>query len=441
MTTKLGLSLLAVGAVVVAAAVYGDMAVSRQGESGKVTVVYWEKWTGAEGEAMQRAVNDFNASQNRIFVQYLSISDIDKKTLLAAAGSNPPDVAGIWQDQVAQFADAKALTDLTDLAAQNNVKASDYIPSFYDGLVYHDRLWALPSTPSVICLYVRADLVPKEYATQETFPKTIEAFDDLMFKISTKNSNGTLKMAGFLPASPGWYPWAWGPLFGGKLFVGDKLTINSPENLKAFEWTALFPKNLGAQTIASFQSGFGAFATPQDPFLDGKTACEINGVWKAGYINGAHKTFPWFVVPFPYPKDHPELANHAFINEDVLVIPRGTKHPKEAFEFVKFIQRQDVMERLCAAQGKNTALAKVSENFFKTHQNREIRYLDHMARSSNVIPAPQIGIFPQIRNEISVAAQEINTDQKSAKQALDDAQNRLEGQWQLYRTQILGDAK
>jgi multiple sugar transport system substrate-binding protein len=331
--------------------------------------------------------------------------------------------------------------DLTGLAARNNIKASDYIPCFYNGLVYHRKLWALPSTPSIICLYVRPDLIPKEYATRETFPKTIEAFDDLMFKISSKNPDGSLKMAGFLPSSPGWYHWAWGPLFGSKLFEGDELTLNSPENLKAFEWTALFPKELGTQTIASFQSGFGAFASPQDPFMDGKTASEVNGVWKAGYIQTYHPNEPWFVVAFPYPKDRPDLANHSYINEDILAIPRGAKHPDEAFAFIKYIQRQDVMERLCDAQGKNTALAKVSENFFKNHQNREIRFFDRLARSSSIIPTPQIGIFPQIKSELSVAFQEINTDEKTPKHALDDAQNRLKGEWYIYKTQILGETQ
>ncbi|MFX4891497.1 hypothetical protein ABTB75_19305, partial [Acinetobacter baumannii] len=79
-------------------------------------------------------------------------------------------MAGIWLDQLAQFADANALTDLTELATAGGVNRSDYIPSFYDGLVYHDKLWALPSTPATICLVVRSDLVPPPYATPETFP-------------------------------------------------------------------------------------------------------------------------------------------------------------------------------------------------------------------------------------------------------------------------------
>src|SRR5690348_6230091 len=86
-------------------AAIGERVVSRQGRADRVTVVYWEKWTGQEGEEMRKVVDAFNRSQDRVFVKYLSISGVDQKTLLATAGGDPPDIAGVWQEQVAQFSD------------------------------------------------------------------------------------------------------------------------------------------------------------------------------------------------------------------------------------------------------------------------------------------------------------------------------------------------
>jgi ABC-type glycerol-3-phosphate transport system substrate-binding protein len=425
--------------VLIWAVVAGDQAVSRQARKDRVTVTYWEKWTGAEADEMRKVVNAFNASQSRIFVQYLSISGVDSKTMLAAAGGNPPDVAGIWLDQLVQFADARALTDLTPLAREHGVTASQYIPSFYNGLVYKGKLWALPSTPATIALYVRKDLVPPQFASAATFPQTVEAFDDLSQQISKKNPDGSLKLAGFLPSYPGWYNWSWGPLFGGKILDGDRLTLTSPENLRAFKWIDKYTKFFGSQQMASFQSGFGNFASPEDPFMEGKVAAEINGVWKAGYVNTYHAGIPWFAVPFPYPADRPDLKGHSYINEDILTIPRGAQHPREAFEFIQFVQRQDVMEQLCRGQGKNTPLAKVSERFFEGNQNHDIRLFDSLARSPNVIPTPQIGIWSQVRSEIDNAFQEVNTGQKTPEVALKDAQDRLESTWRTYKEQVLGD--
>lgn len=432
---SVGMALIA--ALAVGSAVLGDKVVSRQARTDRVTVVYWEKWTGDEGEQMRKVTEAFNASQDKIFVKYLSISGIDSKTRLATAGGNPPDIAGIWGDQICQFADAGALTDLTELATESNLTADYYIPAYWESYFFKNRVWALPSTPASIALHVRPDLVPPENATPETFPKTLSEFDKMVDKISKKGKDGSLDLAGFLPSNPGWWNWSWGYFFGGKLVDGDKVTLNSPENIRAFEWIATYTKRFGSKEVQSFQGGFGNFASPQDPFMTGKVATELNGVWKAYNINLFKKGLKWFAVPFPYPDDRPDQAMRSNLSQDVLVIPRGAKRVKEAFEFIKFVQRQDVMEKLCAAHGKNSPLMKVSEEFFNTHPNKFIRLFDKLARSKNAFNIPQTGAFPRLSAEMSVAFQEVNSEQKTPKQALDDAQKRAEIIWEVYKKQVL----
>ncbi|CAN5511519.1 sugar ABC transporter substrate-binding protein [soil metagenome] len=421
----------------VALAAYGEQVVTRQGVPNKVTVVYWEKWTGQEGEEMRKVVNAFNASQDKIFVKYLSISGVDTKMLLATSGGDPPDVAGVWQERIAQFADGGALTDLTAMAAKAGLTRDYYIGNYYDALKYDGKLWALPSTPASVALHVRPDLMPEDANTPEKFPKTIEGLDKLVDRISVKKGS-ELTLAGFLPSSPGWWHWSWDGLFGGKLVDGDKITINSPENIRAFTWIQSYSKRFGSQSVQSFQSGFGNFSSPQDPFMTGKTATELNGVWKGNYINVYKPGLKWFAVPFPYPADRPDLAGHSVLSQDVLSIPSGARHPKEAFEFIRYVQRQDVMEGLCKGHGKNSPLNKVSESFFNTHPNPQIRLFGELARAPKALSPPAIGIFPQISSEIGVAFEEVSNGSKEPKQALDDAQARVDGLWLTYRRQILG---
>ena len=429
---------LSIAAGVMAVAAYGgDLVVSRQGQPGRTTVVYWEKWTGDEAKEMRKVVDAFNKSQDKIFVQYLSISGVDTKTMLATAGGNPPDIAGIWQEQVAQFSDAKALTDLTEMANSNGLGPDYYIKGYYDALSYRGHLWALPSTPASIALHVRPDLVPADVATPETFPKTIQAMDKLVDRISKKKSNGDLEMAGFLPSNPGWWNFAWGMYFGGKLFDGENLTIDSKENIEAYKWVASYATRFGAKEVQSFQSGFGTFASPQDPFMTGKVATELNGVWKGSYVRVFRPDTKWFAVPFPYPEGRKDLEGHACLSQDVLTIPRGAKHVKEAFEFMRFVQRQDVMEGLCKGHGKNSPLAKVSEAFFTTNSNKYIRLFDQLARSPKAFSAPQIGILNQLRTEMDVAFQEVSTQGKTPEVALHDAQKRVTSLWDTYRSQVL----
>ncbi len=439
MTTANSILLSLAGLATVGAAWWGERVVSRQALPGKITVTYWEKWTGGEGEDMRKIVDDFNRSQDRIYVRYLSISAVDRKTMLAAAGGDPPDVAGLWVEQVCPFSDANGLMDLTAMAKERGLTADTYIDGYWNMLNYRGKLWALPSTPASIALHVRPDLVPPEMATPETFPKTFEALDAMVRRISKVDKNdGSLKLAGMLPSFPGWWHWAWPFYFGGKLMEGDKVTVNRPENVRAFEWADQYAKMFGSRNVQSFQGGFGNFASTQDPFIQGKVATELNGVWKANYVLMYGPKTPWFAVPFPYPADRPDLADHAMLSMDILAIPHGAKHPKEAFEFIAYVQRQEVMEKLCSLHGKNSPLREVSEAFFANHKNKFIRLFDRLARSKNAFGPTQTGILQQLNGEMSAAFGQVLTGQKKPKQALDDAQVRLEGIWATYQRQVLG---
>jgi hypothetical protein len=61
-----------------------------------------KKWTNKEAEQMKQIVNDFNntvGKEKGIFVEYLSMSSINQKTLVSTAAGVPPDVAGVWDAQ------------------------------------------------------------------------------------------------------------------------------------------------------------------------------------------------------------------------------------------------------------------------------------------------------------------------------------------------------
>src|SRR5438105_2245004 len=79
---------------------------------GRLVLDYWEKWTRHEGDAMQGVVDAFNASQDRVFVRYLVVSDIGQKSLIAIAGRNPPDIIGLYAFNVPPYAQTQAILPL-----------------------------------------------------------------------------------------------------------------------------------------------------------------------------------------------------------------------------------------------------------------------------------------------------------------------------------------
>jgi multiple sugar transport system substrate-binding protein len=433
-------SLLIVGiaAAGLLAVVGSERAASRQARPDRVTVTYWEKWNGDEANAMKRVVDAFNASQDRIFVKFLSISNIADKTLLATSGGNPPDVAGLWSDQVVQFAEANALTDLTDYVRQSGLGERDYIAAYWNEMNYKGRVYAMPTSPGTSAMHVNIDLMPPEHNTPETFPKTLGELDKLVNAISKKEKDGHVKIAAFLPRQ-GFGGGSWGHLFGGNyLDSKGNPNVNSPENLRAWKWVHSFAERFGVRETQIFQSGFGSYSSPQNPFLSGKMAMYMDGPWFSNFIRLYNPKVRWFAVPMPYPDGRPDLAGYTVLNLNTLMIPRGAHHAKEAFEFVRFVQKQEVMEQLCTDQRCNSPLTNVSEQFFSKHPNKFIRVFDQLARSKQAVGPAKIGVWGQIGREVGDAVDKMDLGLKEPKRALDDAQERLKVAWEKYQSQVLG---
>ncbi len=419
-------------------------------------IVYWEKWTSFEGEAMDRVVDAFNAAEREkakqnpsyvpIEVQKVTISNIEQKLLVAVAGGNPPDVAGNYSSLVPAYADKGALTDLGPYAQQAGIKRDDYIEHFWDLGVYHDKLWALPTTPASIALHWNKRLFRESGLDPETPPKTIEDLDALAEKLTkwevtlpdgkTEVRSGYLPdvptgqkrllQVGFLPSEPGWWAYAWGYFFGGKLLEGEKALANSPENVRAYSWVASYTKKLGIDAVQRFRSGFGNFSSPNNPFLSGKVAMELQGVWMYNFIHMYSPGMQWGAAPFPVPADHPNLYGVSLAEADVITIPKDSKHPAEAFEFIKFVSTQQGMEMLCLGQRKFSPLKNVSDKFWREHPHPYIRMFRDLATNPNVFATPNVGMWNEYARELGAGVDMLQNLSRSPQESLDEVQVRVQ---------------
>ena len=153
---------------------------------------------------------------------------------------------------------------------------------------------------------------------------------------------------------------------------------------------------------------------------------ELQGVWMYNFIAKFKPDLPWSVAPFPYPEGRPDLAEPTVADEDVLCIPRGAKHPKEAFEFIKFVESQKGMEILCLGQKKLSPLRDVSPGFYEHHPNPYIKLFTKLAYSKNAYAVPKLGIWAEYKDELSAAFDSLMLMQKTPQQAMDDLAARMQ---------------
>jgi ABC-type glycerol-3-phosphate transport system substrate-binding protein len=283
----------------------------------RVHVLYWEKWTGLEAQQAQEVVDAFNntvGKEKGIWVDMTSMSQIDRKTLISTAAGVPPDIAGLWDGQVLQFASMNALEPLDGYARQYGMTRDKYKPVFYDGCKYDGTLYAMPSTVWCIALLWNK-AVFQEKAVEiraagldpDRAPRTIAELDKYAAAIDTWEGTGKnrrLKLTGYIPLEPGTATNEMGYWFGAPIAdpTGTRVLLNSPEMMATYNWIRGYSERLGAAQLAEFRSGFSSgatslFDTPQNPFLVGWNAMVAQGPWMAAFIEKYDPQFDRWNVP------------------------------------------------------------------------------------------------------------------------------------------------
>jgi ABC-type glycerol-3-phosphate transport system substrate-binding protein len=496
-----GLFLAAVGAVLV----FGPRDSGRsKAPPGFTDVTYWEKWTGNEGAQMQVIVDDFNRTVGRekhIYVKCLTISNIEERTLAATAAGVPPDVAGLTDEQIAQFAALDALEPLDDLdLAGHGITREAYKPVCWDGCVFEGHLWALPSTPAPVALHYNKRILQENAAAlraagfdPEHIPTLLADFDRFARVLDRREGNGKILRSGYLAMEPGWFI-NFTPYWFGASYFDDatgKFTLTDPGVVQAFQWIRDYSVRYTPDAITQFQSGGSGSNSTQNPFLTGAIAMEQQGCWTANFIEDlapalnrwqrfereepamiaagvtdrderwrrfedeigaelrpldaeqrraalANKiaeeskltidqrraNYEWGAVAFP--SAVPGLANATYTGFDALTIPRGARHKPEAFEFIAYVNRPDVTEKLNMMHCKISPLRKVSDHFMNHHPNPYIAVFEGLAASPNSHGVPRCPIWPEVVAEMNDTTQKIFLLEEEPAKALAEAQQRLQ---------------
>jgi ABC-type glycerol-3-phosphate transport system substrate-binding protein len=383
--------------------------------TGRIVLDYWEKWTGHEGQAMRKVVDDFNASQSRIFVRYFSMGGIDQKALVAIAGGNPPDILGMGNFSVPPYAESNALIPLDELAAEAGIRREAYAPSVWPMLTHQGKLWAMVNTCGALALFYNKALFREAGLDPERPPRTIDELDHAALQLTRTDGRANLDgleltQAGFLHTEPDWWSWFWGYYFGGSLYDAetDKALAASSQNIAAYDWVRSYPERLGVERVLKFQSGFGFYGTPENPFLAGKVAMVNQGPWLANMIARYRPDMDYGVCPMPVEASiFDESAPVGLLDSDVLVIPRGARYPRESFEFIAYTQRPEVVEFLSSAHCKNSPLIASSDAFIRDHPNRFVAVHNRIAASGRAYIFPRTRTWEQYVAEFNAAMQKI----------------------------------
>jgi ABC-type glycerol-3-phosphate transport system substrate-binding protein len=390
-----------------ALALLGCRGSSERTADGRIIIDYWEKWQGFEKDAMGEVVDRYNASQDKVFVRYISQSQIDRKLLLSAAGGNPPDVAGFWSHTVVAYAEKGALMPLDRLMERDGISRDDYLPAVIDGCEYRGFIWGLPTTPATIALHYNKTHFREAGLDPDRPPQTLAELEEYSRRLTKRDATGRITQLGFSPSDPGWWSPMWLYWFDTDLVSADRtrITVTTPEAVAAYEWLDRFADEYSRPALRRFEAAAGQFASVDNTFISGRLSMQLQGVWMSSFIDQFNPDLEWAAAPFPGTTAGGDPLT--IIESDMLVIPRGARHVEEAWDFIKFVQRPENMELLCMGQRKFSPLREVSEEFYANHPNPEIMRFRELAESTKARGVPKIPVWDEYRNELGVMFEQV----------------------------------
>lgn len=387
----------AVLAVVAAVIVFALPGPSPRKYPEREPVMLWHMWTAEWKAVVDRICDRFNESQTKYEVIPLSVpmDSADSKFLLAVAGGEPPDVMAQWNRVIPKWAESGLIVPLNDLMSQHEWAAfqRDAYPAAKRIGIYKGNLYGVTTGLNIWACYCRLDCLREAGLDPNQFPETLEGLDEWARKLHKFSPSGQIMRVGFIPQFYAMYT----PGFGGGFYdwKTEKMTLSSPENLRALTYLVERRKELGFENVLRFESGMAqGIGDAQWPFIGGAYAIAVDGQWRVEQLAKFAPELEYVTKPVPPPKGG--VPHYGWLNGNFMIIPKGARHVQGAWEFIKFWSGLENPERAAEFYtwggwlplSPAIANAPLYREYVRKHPQFQT-FLDILP-SENVHPAPPV---------------------------------------------------
>jgi multiple sugar transport system substrate-binding protein len=297
----------------------------------------WEA-SPLETESVKKGLEKFMQLHPNIKVDYQPVpgAQYAQKLLTMLAGNAAPDVFFLGATDYRSFQQRNVLLDLTPMF-ETEMTINDFIPSSAAIMSIEGKIYGVSSCTVSPVLYYNKDLFdkanlpypPSDPAKAWTWQQFRDAAKQLTVTKGDKvEQYGAFGFENFYMTTS--------QIFsnGGKLFSDDakSMLINSPETNEVLQAIHDLRVVDGVAPTAKTLESIGM--SPTQMLQTGKVAMMVNGSWALQEL--ASMNFPVGVAALPKFKDavtHGQAHVHsAWAN---------TKHPREAWELVKFLSSEE----------------------------------------------------------------------------------------------------
>jgi len=371
-----------------------------------VQVTVWHYWAGFEAVPFQKVIDDFNASQANVKVvaQMLPREELNRQYTIGLAGGNLPDIAMVDNPDHASYSAMGLFLDISD-----RVKGWEGEGKFFEGpwlsCTYQGKVYGVPQNSNCLALYYNADMLKKAGVNP---PVTWDDLAAACKKLTTPGVYGlAISAIGNEEGTFQYLPWL--------LSSGASITkLDSPESIKSLTFLTNLIKNgyMSSEVINWTQ------ADVEKQFATGRAAMMVNGPWNLQAVQTDAPSMNWYLAKIPRDRKFASV-----LGGENMGITASSKHPDEAWAFLKYMSSPSVMEQYMKTSGKFPPRSDVMNGsaFWKSDRLLKV-FAEQMQFAMPRGPHPK---WPDISSALSTSLQEAFTKTKTPQQALTDAQAKV----------------
>jgi multiple sugar transport system substrate-binding protein len=415
--------------------------------SGPVTLTY-ALWDSNQQPAYQACADAFTQANPDIHIKITQAAWTQywqNLTTQMTAGDAPD----VFTDHVAyypQFVKNNQILDISSQVAADKVDLSQYQTGLADNWVKDGKRYGLPKDWDTIALVYNtamlktAGMDPASLGSLTWNPTDGGTFEQLIAKLTVDQNghNGLdpafdknhVKVHGIEIAyddgSTGQSSWGNLAAENGFTFLdknpfGTKYHYSDPQLAATVDWFASLAKK-GYASAYDKSSTLG----PDAVLNAGKSAMTMTGSWNINTYLGSTATQKFAFAPLP---TGPQ-GRKTFINGLSDAIYAGTKHPDQAWQWVKFLASPACQDIIAAKGVVFPAIKTDSQKALATHQaaGQDVKvFVDEATAPGGTFTYPITDHADQITQEVQTDLEGVWLGQSSASSALGKAQKAVDG--------------
>lgn len=387
---------------------------------GKTKVDFWYSGGKTAVKVVQDIVDDYNKSQDTYFVKTVTQADYSEtyeKLQAAIAGNVAPDVVLLESDSARGLSDKNLVIDLSEkMKKDNDFNEDDYVSTFFEqGKDDNDKIFGIPAYGTTQVLYYNKNAFNKAGID----PNNIKTWQDLAQAASKIKNDGE-------------YTYGWEPMWGadnlidaslsngGTIFSkdGKKVTINSKEWVEVWSNFEKWIHDDKTMAIHSGGQGWEYWYKTIDDVIQNKAG---------GYTgsSGDQADLDFSIVGAieqPSWKDGTESKPVA----RALMLSVLTKSSEEkqagAYDFMKYFTNVKSQAKWSMSTGYVPVNKGVLDDDYMKYTQENPQALVPYTQAEHGSIYPYDPTNGAVKDALKIAADKVEIDGSSAKDALDEAQ-------------------